>query len=130
MKAFIPKKNGETKSFPVWFDKNSIELIHSKKKGHAKHKSTNSLADYKSFRELRNRLSKIAADIRSDPQSLWRYINSMKSSGKSPRPMFLGNRSSEDNGEIASLFAEFFSEVFTSDHIVSPNFNIPEVLFC
>ncbi|KAL3267160.1 hypothetical protein HHI36_011299, partial [Cryptolaemus montrouzieri] len=52
----------------------------------------------------------------------------MKKSGKSPGPMFLGNRPSEDNGEIAHLFAEFFSEVFTAHHIVSPNFNIPEVL--
>ncbi|KAL3282421.1 hypothetical protein HHI36_005606, partial [Cryptolaemus montrouzieri] len=52
----------------------------------------------------------------------------MKSSVKSPGPMFLNNRSSEDNCEIAYSFTEFFIEAFISDHIVSPNFNILKVL--
>ncbi|KAL4152733.1 hypothetical protein QTP88_000566 [Uroleucon formosanum] len=62
-------------------------------------------------------LQKIQSNLTSDPKSFWRYINGLKTNNCIPQNMILGDKSSTGGPEVANLFKEFFSSVYSTDKL-------------
>lgn len=50
---FVPKSNVSTRSFPKWYSKKLIKLIHEKKLNHKLYNQTNMVMYYYEFSRLR-----------------------------------------------------------------------------
>ncbi|CAI6359279.1 unnamed protein product [Macrosiphum euphorbiae] len=68
-------------------------------------------------------LQKIQSNLTSDPKSFWRYINGLKTNNCIPQTMMLEEKSSTGGPEVANLFKEFFSSVYSTNKL-----NIDECL--
>ena len=132
---FIPTMRSSKNRYPPWFDSNIRNSITDKKIAHKNFKTTNSIVDYLTFSELRSSCKSLIADahknfnsriennIRHDPKSFWKTVNSYKSDTDIPDNVTLGDVTSNNPTETAELFATFFSSVYNPNSDNVPPYN-------
>ncbi|XP_033214056.1 uncharacterized protein LOC117171112 [Belonocnema kinseyi] len=123
---FVPVKNFKTSSFPLWFNRDLINLILAKKAAHAKYKRTRNLNDYLQFSFLRVLTSELSDQCYSDyimktensiianPNRFWVYVNSIRQINDITSQMCLGDKHADTNESIANLFSNYFNSVYTT----------------
>ncbi|KAL4153587.1 hypothetical protein QTP88_001420 [Uroleucon formosanum] len=127
--SFIPKIYIHKNQYPQWYSRKLKSLIYNKKRLHKEFKVTKDPLIYNEFSRLRSLckresklinlcyLQKIQSNLTSDPKSFWRYINGLKTNNCILQNMILGDKSSTDGPEVANLFKEFFSSVYSTDKL-------------
>lgn len=127
--ACIPMKTRSrrvSRRFPVWFTADLITDITLKAGLHRKWKTTKCKDVYNEFARLRTDIKKritlayqmyvdrIQGNIKSDPRSFWRHIDSLKSKGGFVSEVTFGGKQFV-GAEVATAFSEFFAGVFLPD---------------
>ncbi|XP_055542676.1 uncharacterized protein LOC129728273 [Wyeomyia smithii] len=74
-------------------------------------------------------------NLRSNPKSFWRFLNSKRKEDGLPSSMFLSNSVASTNDSKCVLFAKYFAGVFnsecaSSDEIAEAMFPVPSDTFC
>lgn len=119
-----------------WINNNILNMIRHKKCLWKRYKRTQSLNDYEMHRNYSNQVSQIIADARKnyeenisqDSKKIFKYIRTTNNT-KVATPLLRkdDNNTCKNNMEVAEVFSEFFSEVFTTDAAVHhPNNQFPE----
>lgn len=137
---FVPLISHVNKSYPIWYTRSLIKIIHEKNKLHKKWKLFKNPRDYDEFKLLRDRQQRVQGqcfdkftrnaehNIRKAPKYFWNYIKSKRGSSAYPRQFTLGSTKYNNGQEICSAFNNFFDSVFNSnqsssqsDHLSHPN---------
>ncbi|KAB0794120.1 hypothetical protein PPYR_13740 [Photinus pyralis] len=140
---YVPlRRSSNASKFPHWFSNELICLIKKKKKAHRVYKMSNSLADYIAFSFLRSQC-KILTDlcfriytqsvedsITANAKYFWRYINSNRKDKGLPSVMCLDDQKSVDGFNIANMFADFFSSVYTQNYVPVAKFHENDSVDC
>ena len=124
----VPKMKLTANHFPPWYTAELKQLIFDKKKFHAKSKdilNSNRQADHVMFKKLRaicisvsrtcyrDYTKKMEAKIRRDSKKFWSYVNNSKKPSDLPNEMYIKEKKGNNHIDIANLFADRFSEVFS-----------------
>lgn len=137
---YVPKTKIGLFKFPKWFDSNLKSLMLSKKIAHKKYKESNKISDYALFTSLRSQSNSLAHTLyskhcketeemlRKNPKQFWSFISDKKSTTGFPSVMHLDNKSSDNNQEIANLFAHNFASVYSDQVIVPPEFSYDQFI--
>lgn len=120
----VPKIKILNKKYPVYFSKNTINVLKQKNKIHKKWKRFCNPYYYEKFKSLR-RLSKglIHADyglylgdvqeqIRTHPKKFWDYVSNCKRDTSLPFTMKYNDSVAEGGKDICQLFASYFHSVY------------------
>lgn len=126
-----PKIKPKVEGFPKWFSNDLIKLVREKETYFNLIKRTNGAQNeiYKSlFKQKRKEIKRkkkldlssyqrnIESLIKTNPKSFFAYTKSLRKSNKLLALMRLKNKTSENIGETANLFAEYFSSVYTQNN--------------
>lgn len=125
----VPKRkrpSSSSRRYPVWFTAELIYDIKRKSDLHREWKATRDEVVYERFAMLRSKVKKhlalaydnyigrIQSTVKTDPRTFWQHVGSLKTDGgfvsriKYKDEQFVGR-------EVASAFANYFSEVFLPD---------------
>ena len=136
MEFFVPKKRIKHSNFPKWFSPYLKDLVCKKKAAHKKFMHTNEHNDYIAFSHIRSLckseykschdlfLQHTEHSLLDDPRYFWKYISNLRKGNNMPNNMYLNDRVSESERDIAELFACHFSNVYDSSDCQVPMFNI------
>ena len=124
---FVKRK--DSGSFKL--SKHSLKLLNTKKSFHLKWKTHRNPLDYERFKNARlefkksieddkaKEVDKIEQSIRRQPKTFWNFVNSRKTNGNGIAEFLkLGEKVAHGEKEVANLFAEHFSSVYTKDDVV------------
>lgn len=133
---FVPVKRFKSSTFPRWFSRSLIHLIHLKKESHRNFKLTKLNTDYIHFQDLRRRckrlteqcytnyLHKLEADMQSDSRRFWKFIGDRKRETSFPCNMYLNDACCDNGQDMVNLFAEHFSSVYRDyNNTVMPDYD-------
>jgi Reverse transcriptase (RNA-dependent DNA polymerase) len=132
MEMFIPLRTLKKSSYPQWYSSELKSIIICKKKMHKLYKESESPDHYLQFSALRNRckeltqqcyenyLRRIESNISVDARSFWGFANAKRGSNAFPSEMFLSNEVASIGTDIADLFADHFSAVYSNSDCIIP----------
>lgn len=141
---FVPKHKFISAKYPTWFKHNLIKLLSEKDKLRRKYRKYNNPRDSLEFQILRSRCHKLfdlclndykdstESNISKNPKHFWKYFkNKKKGESSLPGSMKLNGTVANSGSEIANLFANHFSSIYTvSTNCIpvpyQPNSNIPQ----
>ena len=137
VKKCVPKSKviqRKVGSRPVWMNNSGLKKIKKKHKSWQRYLNTKDGRDYQNYITARNetksylrKLNKdfekdIAKNIKSDPKSFWKYVNSKTKTSIGINLLKDGDGNQiADNREKADLLNDFFSSIFTSEDENLPN---------
>lgn len=123
---FVPKPKPNSQSFPKWFSRELIQMIHEKEHYHRMMKKSNNPVFKQLFDLKRKQIKKerklslwkyennIESLLKTNPRSFFSYTKSLQKSNHLPANMHYKTRTSDNMKGTANLFAEYFSSVYTS----------------
>ncbi|XP_055522971.1 uncharacterized protein LOC129717151 [Wyeomyia smithii] len=126
----IPKARPRRK--PIWGNRHLTKLNRLRKSAlRAYQKNRNPInrtrftSDSRSYKTLNKSLytmfvRKTERNLRLNPKSFWRFVNSKRKEEGLPSSVFLLNSEASTNNSKCDLFAEHFASVFNKEH-ASPN---------
>ncbi|KAG7306984.1 hypothetical protein JYU34_007107 [Plutella xylostella] len=119
------KSTSNIKKYPVWFNKNLINLLKEKNKLRRKFKIFKNPLDELSLKLISKRCEKLSVqcyneytqhiedNIKNNPKYFWSYLKSKKKGlGSYPGQLSYEHKTSDSGVEICDMFAEFFSSVY------------------
>jgi hypothetical protein len=127
IEEYIPKKTKCTisYSYPPWYTLPLIKLSREKFKVFKKYKKYGNHFDYVTFTTLRSRHKKLAKEcyngymnnmkstLKSDPNTLWRFVKSKSNQNYIPKTVFLEGVSANNVHNISNLFSVHFHNSFS-----------------
>ncbi|CAK1585828.1 unnamed protein product [Parnassius mnemosyne] len=132
----VPKRKTISAKHPNWFKRSLVKLLSEKEKVRNKFHKYNNPRDNIEFQILRSRCHKLfvscfndfkhnaESDISKNPKHFWKYFKHKKKGELSlPSSMKLDNKVAKSGTEIANLFANHFSSIYTeTTNIMTANF--------
>lgn len=130
VKLHVPHRIACPSTYPVWYSKELISHIISKKKIHKIWLQTNSLEDYIEYKKLRAKCIRLSRTCYQDyilnvesktsknVKHFWNYFNKLKKDNGIPSNMFLNDVKADNVKDVCDLFSKHFKSVY---HITSPN---------
>lgn len=124
---FVPLKHSSYSKFPNWFSPELKNKIIEKKRVHKQYMATNSFCLYRKFCNLRarckelremcytNYIHNIEHNISVNPRQFWKFVNDNRRAYSFPSTMYLGEKSADNGQDMANLFAEHFSRVYSNN---------------
>jgi len=129
--SFSPSK------FPLWFSKDLISIVISKKWAHAKYKVSRCPRDYNEFSNLRARykyeykrcyksfIAQTECKLKTNFRSFWDFVRKNKSSDGIPYTVHFDKKIGSGLESVSSLFSSYFSTIYAT-----PSFSqIPVISF-
>lgn len=124
--TFVPLKCEKSKRFPSWFSPSVIHIVRKKCQTHRLYKRTGDERFYNKFKELRkqskseilkcynNYLENVENELQSNVKVFWSYVNKLKKNDHGYcQTMKYNDTTSDSPSDIAQLFADHFSSVFS-----------------
>jgi hypothetical protein len=134
LKTVPQKKTSSTFRYPVWFTKEIIKCIRKKEKCRQKLKkegndfklrekygmlrASSKKLIRKSYREY---VENVEKEMKSEPQKFWKYVNTKRKDNSAATTLQYGEKNYSENGDIANVFAEYFSSVYSSKYLNAQN---------
>ena len=124
---FTAIKRFKTSTFSSYFHPELKRLIIEKKKTHKPFKLYGRREDYLHFSHLREQckelshrcyqsyLNKVQDNIDNNPCDFWKFVNDRKKSYNLPCNMLYNNVESSNVTDTGNLFADFFSNIYSTD---------------
>ena len=128
IEIYVPLKRISSGKFPRWFSPELKHCIIEKKKAHKRYKISGLQRDYREFSEMRlickrllvesnkNFITSIENSLTTNPKQFWNYVNSKRKSGDAPSEFHWNENSSDSGSEIANMFANYFSQVYSGKY--------------
>lgn len=123
---FVPLIKRKKFKIP-WWDKELQKLKNRKNKEWKRFKMTgeksaydNVFAEFDALNSLlyENHVAKLKSSLKHNPSSFWNLVNSKRNADHIPKLLHNDSRSSMDEFEQATMFAEFFSSNFNSNSTI------------
>lgn len=121
----VPKIVNHCNKGPPWNTNVLSNAKNKKNKSYKKYKRSGSLADFRVYSITRseyNRINKLAYDnylvrmrsqLKSNPKSFYKFINSKRRVSDYPKVLKFGSCSAYDNNQISNMFADFFATTYS-----------------
>lgn len=134
IEKYIPVKKIRDLRFPIWASKELKNLIFEKKVAHKMYKSTGQFHFKTKFKQLRTKCKDLSdknykhyvheqeKECKQNPRKFWSFVNNKKQTLGLPLVLQLNSSSSSDGDTIVNMFAENFSENYSSELIVPQKF--------
>lgn len=139
--TFIPLKNITEFKFPTWVSPELKNLILQKKCTHKslKKKPNNphlyntfillrKLCKQKTYNDYNIYVKNIEKLLTSDPAKFWPFIKNKKKDNQLPSSFYLNDKHSSDGNQIANMFANNFSSVYSQIQLAAPKFSFENCL--
>ena len=120
----VPLNHCDSAGYPPWFSNKLISLLIRKKLAHKNYKINQCESEYITFKDLRSLckaeasacysrfISNIEDNLSSNMNIFWHFINNKRGTQGYPTNMYLDDKNGQDSVQVATLFADFFSEVY------------------
>jgi Reverse transcriptase (RNA-dependent DNA polymerase) len=127
IELFVPLKKFTSGKFPRWYTAELKNLIFQKKAAHKHYKTTCRVEDYNEFSRLRssckilekncyqNFIHSTEYSVRSNIKAFWNFVNSKRCGSGLPGVMHFDDRTGKSGPEIANMFSDYFSSVYSSE---------------
>ena len=125
IQMYVPKRVSKSHKYPVWYTKETKNIIKLKNKAHRRYKDSKSVHDYVKYANLRKEskqlidlsyllyVSNVEQMIPQNVKCFWSYVNNLKKDQSGiPRNMIYNNEAKETTKEIADAFAEHFESCY------------------
>lgn len=131
---FTPKISLKNNTFPKWFSRELIKMIHEKDYYLKMKKKTNNELYTSLYNEKRKQVKRekktnlknyqmnIESLLKTNPRCFFSYTKSLRKSNNLPAEMRWGNHTSDNMKDTVNLFAKYFSSVYD---ISDPSDNNP-----
>lgn len=123
---YVPKLKPKISKYPPWFSRSLVKIIsekNCKRQKYLKYKNPRDLLEYELLRERVHKVSKqclfnykirVESGIFKNPKSFWHFIKERRNGASTiPAEMFQGDQTASTGPQIADMFANSFSSVFS-----------------
>ena len=130
VEKYVPTKKRRNNSRPIYMNRLALRAIRKKRKLWEKYKTSNENVDLQTYKESaeevvrsvkeaqKNFEIKLAANIKNDTKSFYRYARSKQKTKDSVGPLHDKNdHLISDNKSIATLLNDYFVSVFTEENL-------------
>ena len=139
--AYVPVRVYRRSFYPRWFSPRLRSLISYKKRAHKAFKTSNSLADYLVFSDLRSQCKSLTkCDYRAyvgtvensmqyNIRNFWSFVNAKRGDHGLPSSMHYEGSTASSFIAIADLFAAYFGSVYASPSVRSTALDLQHTSF-
>lgn len=134
IEQFIPTKVCKSNTDPPWYNRELKNLKNIKAKAYKRYMKSKQRTDYTAYSAVRRRFDFLQStryqkylgdtqnNLTNDPSKFWSYVDLKRKTTGFPARMTYKEIVSDENTHPSSLFATFFSEVYTdSPDLPEPN---------
>ncbi|XP_008483685.1 uncharacterized protein LOC113472006 [Diaphorina citri] len=143
---FVPLIKFGNFKFPLWFSQDLKNKTLSKKALHKKFKLCPSTINYEEYSRLRreckelsrinydNFVSGVETSLQQNPKKFYSFLNNLKgsksNSNGAPQCLSLDGATASNSEESTKLLATHFSNVYSDEVIIPPDFGLSQSLVC
>ncbi|XP_063931190.1 uncharacterized protein LOC135143240 [Zophobas morio] len=136
LRKCVPTKKKPAGNYPVWYNRNIINLIKQKYKFWLQFKKTNCVIAHENFKALRRDIKKlvkdayliymhnVSANVKNDPKRFWGFIKAKNNISSVPTTMSYKENALNSPQNIVETFADFFKTAFNiSNSVQNSDYN-------